>query len=157
MRPELPQNGATRVLTGARAVVLFNNEIIGFCSGVNVNERIMYEPVVTLDHLEVREHAPIGYEVTVSAETFRTVSAGAQTAESPGSLKQQNIFPKFEQILRLQGVTMAIQDRITEKTVMLLMNVKAETKNMRVSARGIVGESVTFVTTRAMDESENQP
>ena len=157
MRPELPQNGATRVFTGARAIVLFNDEVIGFMSGVTVSEEITYEPVDTLDHLETREHAPTGYRVSVSGQTFRTVSAGASTTDAPGSLKQQNIFPRFEQILRLQGVTMAIQDRVTQKTVLLLQNVKAASKNMNITARGVVGENVSFVCTRAMDESENLP
>ena len=155
-RPPLGQNGATQVLTGARSVVLFNDVVIGFASGVNVSEEIMYDPVETLDHLEVREHAPTGYRVSLSCSTFRTVAQGASTDEKPGSLKEQNIFPKFEQILRLQGVTFAIQDRITGKTIMLLVNVKAASHNFNITPRGVTGENVTFVATRAYDESEQQ-
>lgn len=156
-RPQLPQNGATHVLSGARAIALFNDAIIGFANGVNITEEIMYEQVETLDHLEVREHVPTGYRVTLSCSVFRTVALGAQTDDAPGSLKEQNIFPKFEQILRLQGVTFAVQDRITNKTLMLLKDVKAASQNFSVTARGIVGQNVTFVTTRVFDESENLP
>lgn len=155
-RPELPINNGTRVLTGARAVFMFNEAVVGFASGVSVSEEIMYEPVDTLDHLEVREHAPTGYRVTLSAQMFRTVSlpGAPSTDDSPGSIKQQNIFPKFEQILRLQGTNAVIQDRITGKILMLLKDVKASSYNFSISARGIVGQNVNFVTTRAMDEGD---
>lgn len=156
-RPDLPQNNGTRVLTGARSIFTFNEAIVGFASGVNVSEEIMYEPVDTLDHLEVREHAPVGYRVTLSAQMFRTVGlpGGPSTEDSPGSIKEQNIFPKFEQILRLQGVNATIQDRVSGKILMLLKDVKAASYNFNITPRGIVGQNVTFVTTRAFDESDN--
>ncbi len=155
MRASLPQNGATHVISGARSVVLFNDAVIGYASSVNISEEIMYEQVETLDHLEVREHVPVGYRVTLSCGVFRTVALAASTEADPGSIKEQNIFPKFDQILRLQGVTFAVQDRISSKTLMLLQNVKAASHNFNMTARGIVGTNVTFVTTRSMDESEN--
>lgn len=155
-RPTLPQ-GATHVLSGARCVALFNEAVIGFASGVNITEEIMYENVDTLDHLETREQVPTGYRTTLSCSIFRTVSQAASTDADPGSLKEQNIFPKFNQILRLIGVTFAVQDRITNKTVMFLKDVKAASQNFNVTARGIIGQNVTFVCTRAMDESENLP
>lgn len=156
-RATLAQTGATHVISGARAIALFNDAIIGFASGVNISEEIMYEQVETLDNLAVREHVPVGYRVTLSCSIFRTVSLSASTDASPGSLKEQNIFPKFEQILRLTGVTFAVQDRISNKTIQLLKDVKAASQNFNVTARGIVGTNVTFVTTRVFDESENLP
>lgn len=158
-RPDLPQNQGTRALTGARAIFTYNEAIVGFASGVNMSEEIIYEPVDTLDHLEVREHAPVGYRVTLSAQLFRTVSVpgGPSTEDSPGSSKEQNIFPKFEQILRLQGVNAVIQDRITSKILYLFANVKAASQNLNITPRGVVGTNVTFVTTRVFDESEGLP
>lgn len=156
-RPTLPQNGATHVISGARAIALFNDAVIGYASGVNISEEIMYEQVETLDHLEVREHVPTGYRVTLSCSIFRTVSLAAPTDDSPGSLEQQNIFPAFNQILYLAGVSFAVQDSISNKTIMLLKDVKAASQDFRVTARGIVGQNVTFVTTRAFDESQARP
>src|SRR3989304_2135995 len=117
----LPQGSGSRVFAGARAIFFFNGEVIGFASGCNGSEEIQYEPIDTLDHLEVREHVPVGYRVTFTATIFRTISRGAGTQsdnkEAPGSLKAMNVFPKFggngEEILRLEGVDAAIQDSIT--------------------------------------------
>lgn len=155
-RPTLPDQG-TRVFTGARASFFFNGAIIGFASGVSGSEEITYEPVDTLDHLDTREHVPTGYRVSLSAQVFRTIDAsgnGNSDAARPGSLKQQNIFPKFEQILRVSGVDCLIQDKVTGQPIFLLRNVKAASYNFQVSARGLVGQNVSFVATRALDASE---
>lgn len=158
-RPDLPTGNGTRVLSGARAIFMFNNEPIAFASGVTASEEIMYEPVETLDHLEVREHVPVGYRVTLSCQAFRTVApAGApSTNDSPGSLKQQNIFPRFESILRIQGVTAILSDRVSGKVLQMYENVKTASNNFSVSARSIVQQNVNFVTTRAYDEGDELP
>ncbi len=157
MPNQLPATGnGTRVFTGARAVFIFNGEVIGFASGVNGTEEIMYEPVDTLDSLPTKEHAPVGYRVTLSAQIFRTVgqAVNVSTTDKPGSLKEQQIFPRLEQILRLDGVEAMIQDRNTGKTVALFTSVKTSSYNFSITARGIVGQNVQFVTTRMLDESE---
>jgi hypothetical protein len=162
MPAALPQGPGTRVFAGARSVFMFNGEVIGFASGCNGSEEIQYEPIDTLDHLEVREHVPVGYRVTFTASIFRTISRGAGTTsdnkEAPGSLKAMNMFPKFgnkgEAILKLDGVDAAIQDTVTGKTIFLLENVKTAAYNFSVTARGVVAQNVTFVATRAKDESE---
>lgn len=154
-RPPLPQGQGTRVFTGARAIFKFNGEIVGFASGVSGSEEIQYDPVDTLDHLETREHAPVGYRVTFSAQMFRTISRGVEDdVDAPGSIKEQNIFPKFLDILRLDGVEALIQDEITKKVLFLLVNVKTSGYNFNVGARSIVGQGVNFVATRALDEAE---
>lgn len=159
-RTALPQGQGTRVFTGARCLFLFNGEIVGFASGVSGSEEIQYEPVETLDHLEVREHAPVGYRVTLTAQVFRTISQGASDdVNAPGSLKQQQIFPKFDDIFRIQGVDAVIQDdpRISGKILHQFQTVKTSSYNFNVTARGITGQNVNFVAIRAKDETEVSP
>lgn len=157
-RGALPSGPGTRVFSGARAIFQFNGAIVGFASGVSGSEEITYEPVDTLDHLETREHVPTGYRVTFTAQVFRTIAQGPSTDEDrPGSLKEQNLFPRFSEILRVDGVDALIQDRVTGKILFLLQNVKTASYNFNITARGIVGQNVTFVATRAFDEGENLP
>jgi len=157
-RPALPTGTGTRVFSGARCIFKYNDGIVGFAQGVSGSEEIIYEPVDTLDHLEVREHAPVGYRVTFTAQIFRTIAVGPSTdVDGPGSLKEQNIFPKFADILRLQGVDALLQDHVSGKIIHLLQQVKTASYNFSVTARGIVGQNVTFVAIRAMDESEVTP
>jgi hypothetical protein len=146
------------VFSGARAIFKFNDSIVGFASGISGSEEITYEPVDTLDHLEVREHVPTAYRVTFSAQIFRTIATGPSTDDvGPGSLKEQNIFPKFADILRLQGVDALLQDEVTKKVIHLLQQVKTSSYNFSVTARGITGQNVNFVAIRALDESEVLP
>jgi hypothetical protein len=154
-RGALPQNQGTHVFTGARAIFKFNDSVVGYASGVSGSEEITYEGVDTLDHLEVREHAPTAYRVTFSAQMFRTIAVGPSTDEDgPGSIKEQNIFPKFDDILRIQGVDALIQDKISGKILFLLQQVKTSSYNFNVGARSITGQNVSFVAIRAFDESE---
>lgn len=158
-RPALPKGNGTRVFSGARCLFLFNGEVVGFASGVSGSEEIQYEPVDTLDHLEVREHVPVGYRVTLTAQVFRTVAIGASDdVNRPGSLKQQQIFPKFDDIFRIQGVDAIIQDDPRAgsggKILHQFQTVKTASYNFNVTARGIVGQNVTFVAIRMFDESE---
>jgi hypothetical protein len=159
-RPALPLGQGTRVFSGARTLFLFNGEVVGFASGVSGSEEIQYEPIDTLDHLEVREHVPVGYRTTLTAQVFRTVSQGASDdVNAPGSLKQQQIFPKFDDIFRIQGVDAIIQDdpRISGKILHQFQTVKTASYNFNVTARGVVGQNVTFVAIRAKDETEVSP
>jgi hypothetical protein len=152
---KLPTGTGTRTFTGARAVFMWNGEVVAFASGVNGGEEISHEPVEVLDHLEVMEHAPTAYRVSLSASIFRTIGKGSQsTQDSPGSLKQQQIFPRFDQILRLEGVEVMIQDSVSGKVLYLITGVKASGQNFQISARGIVGQNVNFVALKMLDESE---
>jgi len=156
-RPALPLGDGTRVISGARSLFLFNGEVVGFASGISGSEEIQYEPVETLDHLEVREHVPVGYRVTLGAQVFRTVSRGAgDDVNAPGSLKQQQIFPKFDDIYRVQGVDAVVQDdaRLTGKSLHQFQTVKTSSYNFNITPRGIVGQNVNFVAIRAKDETE---
>lgn len=159
-RPALPQGQGTRVFSGARTLFVFNGEVVGFANGVSGSEEIQYEPVDILDHLEVVEFVPVGYRTTLAAQIFRTVSQGASDdVNAPGSLKQQNIMPKFDDIYRIQGVDAIVQDdpRLSGKILHQFQGVKTSSYNFSITPRGIVGQNVNFVCIRAKDETEVSP
>lgn len=149
-RPALPVGTGTRVFSGARALFIFNGEVVGFASGISGSEEIQYEPVNSLDFLEVREHVPISYTTSLSAQVFMTVSIGnGNSNTTPGSLKEQQIFPSFNQIFRVQGVTVLLKDDANAgsggKVLEQWTGVKTASRNFNVTARGIVGQNVSFV------------
>lgn len=145
---------ATRVISGARLAFWFNNKPVAYAAGVTWSEEIQYEPVDVLDDLAVKEHVPVGYRVTLSAEIFRTVATGPSTQQSPGSLKEQGLMPTFEDILYTDGVVATLHERITNKVVGQFMNVKTQRGNQNAAPRGVIRTNVEFVTTRMMDEKE---
>jgi len=158
-RPNLPLGQGTRVFSGARTMFIFNGEVVGYASGVSGSKEIQYEPVDTLDHLEVREHVPVGFRVTLAAQIFKTVAIGSgNDNDAPGSLEQQQIFPKFNDIFRVQGVEAIIQDDPQAGSGGNILaqyeNVKTASYNFNIAARSIVGQNVAFVTTMMKDQSE---
>ncbi len=150
----LPQGTGTKTFSGARAIFVFNGTPVAFASGVDGSEEIQYLPVEVLDNLEVVEFVPVGYRVTLGCQMFRTIAKGPSTDDTPGSIKQQNIFPLEQNILTTDGVDVFILDRLSSKTIATFHNVKTASYRFSITARGIVAQNVTFVTTRMTDESE---
>jgi len=147
----MPEKG--RLFTGARARFSLNGVKVGYAKNVNVSEQINYEDVETLDNIEVEEHVPIGYVVSLSAGMFRIVGE---------TLKSQGWFPKnganteehLSNILIMGDLTATIEDTKTGKVLADVEQVKITSKNWAVDARGVVGKDVAFKAIRVSDESE---
>lgn len=152
----------TNTFTGARAIFRIEGQKIAFASGVDGTEEVMYEPVEVLDNLEVQEHVPVGYRVSFTCALFRTIT-GTPNAKQPkvgifGSVKQMGLFPKAAadliNILTSGVLTCTIEDRMTKKTVMQVEECKAASHNFSITARGVVGQNMSWVAIRMKDESE---
>lgn len=156
MPTPLKTGPGTRTFSGARGFFMWNGDVIGFASGCTGGEEIMYDDVVTLGHLEAREYVPVGYRVSFTANVFRTIARSdvATSGDSPGSLKEQNVFPHFDQILLLEGVDVAIVDGVTGKVIFMLTEVKCQSYSFTVTARGLVASNLSFNGIKAFDESE---
>lgn len=152
----LPTGQGTHTFTGARAIFYFNGEQVGYATGCSGSEEIQYEPVDVLNSLATIEHAPVGYRVTFTATVFRTIGFGgvSNNATAPGSLKEQNIFPKYDQILRIEGCDCSVVDTISKKIIFKLEQVKTASYQWSITARGLSAQNLTFVAIRAKDESE---
>jgi len=155
----------TNVVSGARALfsVRPNNSSpidVAYASGVNGSEEIQYEPVEVLNELEVKEWVPVAYRVTLSASVFRTFQDTAQSGSRKGlgSLRVQGMFPKnTSSILSFQEMSAAITDNKINpsKTLLLFEGVQLASYNFSITARGLVGQDVTFVCKRAKDEGSS--
>ena len=65
------------VLTGARARFSISGVKVGYATGVSVREMLTMEPLKVLDEIQVKEHVPIDYEVSMTADMVRlAVEAG---------------------------------------------------------------------------------
>ena len=152
----------TNVVSGARAVFSVTPNgaapiTVAYASGVNGSEEIQYEPVEVLNELEVKEWVPIAYRVTLSASVFRTFEA-TQTLGSRaglGSFRVQGMFPKnTDSILSFQEMSAAITDNKIPggETLLLFEGIQLASYNFSITARGLIGQDVTFVCKRAKDE-----
>jgi len=142
-----------RTLTGARARLSMNGKKVGYATGVNISEEIEYQPQEVLDNIEVDEHIPTAYRVSMSASLIRIVGE---------TMKSQGYFPKtgkspeehLTNILLQEDMVATIEDSKTGKIPYTVEQVKIASKNVSISARGIVGKDVAMVCTRVKDESE---
>lgn len=137
---------ASNVFSGTRAIFKIEGAVVGFAGGVSGTESIDYEPVDTLDLLEVKEFVPVAYRATLTAQIFRVIGK---------SLKAIGIFPTEENILTSGDLDATITDRIGGETMAQFQQCKCQEHSFDVTARGIVSENVNFVTIRVRDESEN--
>tara|TARA_R110000824_G_scaffold43880_8_gene128070 strand:- start:5713 stop:6180 length:468 start_codon:yes stop_codon:yes gene_type:complete len=151
---------AKEIFTGARAKFFLNDVPIGYCAGVSGEEAIDYEPVDTLEFLQVREHVPVAYRASMSAAFFRLIGSSLKSYagkdEDAGGLE---IFPKFNNILHSGAMTAAIHETKSKspqvpRVIAQFQDVRAASKTFDVSSRGIVTENCSFVAINQLDESE---
>ncbi len=143
------------VFTGARARFSVDSKIIGYATNCAGSEEITYEPVQVLDHIQTVEFVPTGYNVTFTASRVRLMGRSLRS----GNL---GVFPKLgnddseflRNILDLADMNAQIEDTISQDIFMQLEQVKIQSHNWTVTARGIVGEDITFVAVRMRDETE---
>lgn len=142
-----------RLFTGARARFLINGVKVGYARGVNVGEEIQYDPVEIIDNIEVEEYVPIAYRVNFTASHFRIIG---ETIKSLGWFPNNgaNTEEHLQNILISGDLTATIEDTRTGKIFATLEQVKIQSHNWNLDARGIVGEDLTFVAVRVKDESE---
>lgn len=164
---------ATNVFSGARAVFKVNDKQVAFASGCDGSEEVMYEAADTLDNIEVAEYVPVGYRVSFNAAVFRTVqgvkASGPISTDGPrqpkegqlGSLRNPavGLFPRstgiISEILTNGTMGATIGDRLTSTTLYRLEEVKAQTLNFSITARGIVGQNVSFNAIRMRQEDDS--
>jgi len=142
-----------RVFTGARARFSINGKKVGFATNVAGSEEIEYQPIEVLDNIEVEEFVPVAYRVTFTASLVRIM---AETIKSEGFFPTSGTSPEEHlQNILLQGdMVCTIEDSKTNRIMMTLEQVKIQSRNFTINARGIVGKDVTFVAVRMKDESE---
>jgi hypothetical protein len=156
-----------KVFTGARARFLIDEVQIGYCAGVSGEEAIDYEPVETLEFLQVREHIPVAYRASLSAAFFRLVGSSLKQYQGKeGGAGGMSIFPKFDNILTSGAMSAVIQnsqpaadaasDEPGSTIIAKFVDVRAASKTFDVSSRGIVTENCSFVAIKQMDESETE-
>ncbi len=141
------------IFSGARARMLIDGVPFGFAINVAGSEEIQYDPVEVLDNIEVQEHVPIAYRVTLSASKVWVINE---------TLKQAGFFPKggaspterLRNILNQRDLTVLIEDSQRNEFFYVYEQVRIATHNWQIAARAIVNQDVTFVAVRAKDVSE---
>lgn len=140
--------GRGLVLSGARARFMLNGVKTMYTTSVNYSEEVEYAPVEVLDQLEVAEHVPIAYRVSLSSQHVRVITNSIKLRDGV------KIMPRLEEILDSGDLTATIEDRVTGRILANIERVKCSRYTANIGARGIVLNDCDFVAIRIRDESE---
>lgn len=142
-----------QILTGVRARFRLNGIVVGYATGVTLRQTITYEPIKTLDSIVTRSHEPTDYDVNLTADMVRLVG---KTIKSNGWFPQQGVTVEdfLTNILNSGVLSASLEDNHTGQMVSMVEGVRISESSVNISARGVVGENVSFVALRARDETD---
>lgn len=139
---------ASKVLTGARAKVYVNNKLVGIYETATYNMNIGTEPIHLLGRYSPDEITPTSYEaVSISCSGFRIVGQGPHVLPA---------VPKLQDLLTLDGVTLAIVDRQSGQTILTAIGCVPNSYNGNHNARATSRITVNYTGLRISDESGDQ-
>lgn len=139
---------ASKVMVGARAKVYIDNVLVGIFENCNYNSSIGVEAIHLLGRYSPDEITPTSYEaVTLSCSGFRVVKSGVHVLPK---------FPKVQDILGLEAVTITVVDRQTKETVLTAIGCIGTTNTGNHNARATSRITVNYTGLRLSDESGAQ-
>jgi len=140
---------ASKTLTGARAIVKVDNNVVGIFESCTYGVNIGTEPIHILGRFSPDEIVPTSYEaVTINCSGFRVVGQGVHKLPK---------MPKLQDLLGLGPVQITIVDRRdTTKPIMTAVGCIPNSYNTGVNARTTSRISITYVGIRIYDEESGQ-
>lgn len=144
---------ASKVLTGARAKFSIDGRKVGYATGVTIREMLTHEPIKVLDEIQTKEHAPVDYEVSMTASTVRLVGT---SLKSLGWIPQQGATPQdhLANIIALGELVAQIEDNQTSTILGVVEGIRIQEQDLTIQSRGVVGINVTMVAKRFRDEAD---
>ena len=140
-----------KFIQGARVRLYIGEKAIGYCSGVDGEETIDYEPVNVINQIKVVEFIPVAYRCSMSATIFRVVG------ETLKSKTLGSVFPDNstrENILTSGDLNGRIENDIEKINLYSVYGMKAASQNFRIESRGIVSTNANFVAISFLDETQ---
>lgn len=138
----------SKVMTGARAKVFVNNQLVGIYETCTYNMNIGTEPIHLLGRYSPDEITPTSYEaVTISCAGFRVVGQGPHVLPA---------VPKLQDLLNMEAVTLAVVDRQSGKTILTAIGCVPNSYNGNHNARATSRVTVNYTGLRLADESGDQ-
>jgi len=144
----------SKVLTGGRAILSIQKGtgtpvVVGIFESCTYGANIGVEPIFILGSFAPKEITPTSYEaINVNCSGFRVVDSGAHTLPA---------FPKLQDLLALEGVTITIKDRQNaNKNIMTVSGCVPTSYNTGVNAKATSRLQVSYTGLRLSDESGDQ-
>lgn len=138
----------SKVLTGARAIVEVDNQIVGIFESCNYGANIGAEPHFILGRFSAAEITANSYEaVSANCSGFRVVGNGVHTLPK---------MPKVQDLLNLGAITLTVRDRQTNETIARITGCVPISYSSGVNARASSRVQITYLGLILNDESGAQ-
>jgi hypothetical protein len=138
----------SQVVTGSRTKVYVNDQLVGIFETVSYNVNIGTEPIHLLGRYSAAEITPTSYEVvTLQCGGFRIVGEGPMVLPA---------FPKLQDLLQLENVTLAIVDRQSGTTILTVIGCVPTSYSGNHNARATSRVSISYTGIVASDEAGDQ-
>jgi hypothetical protein len=138
----------SKVMVGARAKVYVDNQLVGIFEGCTWNVNVGVEAIHLLGRYSPDEITPTSYEaVTLNCSGFRVIGSGVHVLPK---------FPKVQDLLSLEGVTIAVVDRQSGTNVLTAIGCVGTTNSGGYNARAASRVQINYTGLRISDESGDQ-
>lgn len=138
----------SKTLTGSRAVVSVDNQVVGIYESCTYGVNVSVEPIHILGAYGAKEIVATAYEaVTINCSGWRIVGSGAHTLPK---------VPRLQDLLNLGAVTISIRDRQDNSLIMAATGCVGTSYNTGVQAKMTSRVQVTYVGLKLTDESGDQ-
>lgn len=135
-------------MVGARAKIFIDNVLVGIFETCSYNTNIGVEAIHLLGRFGPDEITPTSYEaVTLNCSGFRVVSSGVHVLPK---------FPKLQDLLTLEAVTISVVDRQTKLTILTAIGCVGTSMNGNHNARATSRVTVNYTGLRLSDENGAQ-
>lgn len=136
-----------KVITGARAKVYVNNNLVGIFESCTVSSSLGTEPIFILGRYAADEIAITSSEVvSVACSGFRVVGAGIHTLPA---------VPLVQDLLTFDPFTITVVDRQTGETLETILNCVPTNHNTNYNAKATSKVSISYTGTIAYNEDNN--
>ncbi len=136
--------GKAKILTGARAKVLINGQLVGLFSNCSWSIRQGKDPAFVLGRYNPAEIIPTTQEpVTISLQGYRVVDAGPYKVANATLLKN---------LLNEEDFAIAVLDRQTNKKIFTAVGCRVQGWSSGVAARGVSDIRIDVIGIRGQDE-----
>lgn len=138
----------SKVVTGARAKVYVDNQLVGIFESCTVSNSTGVEAIHILGRYSPDEIAITSKEaVNVSCSGFRVVGNGKHVLPK---------VPKIQDLLAFEPFTMTVVDRQTGETMETILGCVPTTDNTNYNAKATSRVNINYMGIRASDESGPQ-
>ena len=137
-----------KTMTGARAIVKVDGNVVGVFDSCQYGANIGTEPIHILGRYSPDEISITSYEaVQVSCSGFRIIDQGVHVLPAA---------PKLQDLLQFQRVQLTIEDRQSGENIMTVSNCVPSNWGEGQQAKGTTRFNISYIGTVLSDESDDQ-